>query len=384
MKDLLSIIVDRWKTGFKGISALEIKDILGISHEGAMVQLRKLEEKGLIRLRECQLGEPIEYHERRSADTIFRIGTKFEMVDTLMAFPSKAVLEDAFFGDRKDYGEFTNRMHKGASQIEHYYFRREVLDKYLKQPDRYEVEQDSVGGSVGMTSKYYMSLSEVDQDALGFATVRFGNMKLADGTEAIGVIAKDLEGLPKADQHHWAAHEIHNPTLDRDDKAWTDYISEQFEGNWGIDHTDYIKRLSESLDGVNKVVGPLFRKTNHPGLHVPGLNTYGEYIAAHKELHKLIGPDNLSEEVLKTALRATGCQDADFVHESGRPKGKWDLLGMLADRRGLDWNPFKTVAAHRQDDGHRIREKTPSGEYYPAKFREDVATLVVELDKLAR
>jgi hypothetical protein len=185
MQDLLSIIVDRWKTGFKGISALEIKDILGISHEDAMGQLRKIEAKGMIRLRECQLGEPIEYHETRSGDTIFRIGTKFEMVDTLMAFPSKAVLEDAFFRDRKDYGEFTNRMHKGASQIQHYYFRRDVLDKYLKQEGRYEVEQDSVGGSIGMTSKYYMSLSEADQDALGFATVRFGNMKLADGTEAI-------------------------------------------------------------------------------------------------------------------------------------------------------------------------------------------------------
>jgi hypothetical protein len=365
MPDLLSIIVDRWKTSSKGISALEMKDILGISHEDTMARLRELEAEGLIRLRECQLGEPVEYHETRSGDTIFRIGSKFEMVDTLMAFPSNAVLEDAFFSDRKDYGEFTNRMHRGASQVQHYYFKREVLDKYLKQRDRYEVEQDSVGGSVGMTSEYYMSLSETDQDALGFAAVRFGNMKLADGTEAIGAIAKDLDSLPKADQHHWAAHEIQSPTLDSDDKAWTDYIDEQFEGNWGIDHTDYIKRLSESLERVNKVVGPLFRKTKHPGLHVPGLNTYSEYIAAHKELHKLIGPDNLSEEVLKTALRATGCQDADLVHESGRPKGKWDLLGMLAGRKGLDWKPLKAVATHRQDDGHRIREKRRAASITP-------------------
>lgn len=31
MPDLLAIIVDRWKTGFKGISALEIKDVLGLA-----------------------------------------------------------------------------------------------------------------------------------------------------------------------------------------------------------------------------------------------------------------------------------------------------------------------------------------------------------------
>ena len=382
MPDVLSIIVDRWKSGFKGISALEIRDVLGVSHEDAIAQLRTLEAGDLVTLRACQLGEPLEYHELSIGGTAVRIGSSWKMVDTLMAFLSRAVLEDAFHRDRKDYGEFTNRMHKGASQVQHFFFKRDVLDKYLKKPDRYEVHQDATGGGVSMTTDYFLSLSEEDQDTQGFGTIRFGNMRLSDKTEALGVIAKDLDGLPRADQHHWAAHEIQNPTLDKEDDAWTEYISEQFEGNWGADHTDYIKLLHDAIDGINKTNGQIFRKTVHPGLHVPGLNTYGEYIAAHKELHKLIGPDNLVEDSLKSVLRADGCQDTEFAHDSGRPKGKWDLLGILAKRRGLDWAPFKTVADYRQDDGHRIRERTPRGEYYPAKFREDVAKLVAELNKL--
>ena len=142
---------------------------------------------------------------------------------------------------------FSNRLHIGASQVQHYYFRRDVLDKYVKYHDRYTVQEDATGGSVDMTTEHYMSISEREREALAFASVRFGKMALADETEAIGVIAKDLDGLPKQEQHHWAAHEIEDPVLSKDDKSWTDYISEQFEGNWDADHTDYVKVLSEQL-----------------------------------------------------------------------------------------------------------------------------------------
>jgi hypothetical protein len=78
-----------------------------------------------------------------------------------------------------------------------------------------------------------------------------------------------------------------------------------------------------------------------------------------------------------------GCADDDFIHkESGRPQGKWALFKMLAERRGLDWPPFRNMAESRVDDSHKIREKTPHGEYYPARFREDVAKLALELRKL--
>lgn len=146
---------------------------------------------------------------------------------------------------------------------------------------------------------------------------------------------------------------------------------------------DQLKLLTETLKETNRNKGTLFRTTIHPGLHVPALNTYGEHIAAHKELYKLLGADKLDEVTLKALLRAEGCGDGDFVHkESGRAKGKWALFKMLADRRGLDWTPFKNMADSRVDDSHKIREKTPRGEYYPARFREDAAKLALELRKL--
>jgi hypothetical protein len=58
-------------------------------------------------------------------------------------------------------------------------------------------------------------------------------------------------------------------------------------------------------------------------------------------------------------------------------------MKLLVDRRGLDWAPFDAVATNRQDDSHRIREKAPNGDYYPAQFREDLKKVIVELQKLA-
>jgi len=381
MADLLSIIVRRWKTEFKGISASEVAGVLSISHNEALSQLQALAAKGLIVVKEYQHSEPTKFHDAKVGNAIIRTVEESEDVDSLMAFPSAAVLTEVFYNERVDYGVFTNRMHKGASQVQHFYFKRDILEHYVKRRDRYTVEEDKTGGSVSMTTEYYLSIPEADRDELGFATIRLGKMKLEDGTEAVGAIAKDLADLPKQEQHHWAAHEIENPVLSQDDQAWSDYISEQFQGNWDAAHTDYIRGLTEVLLEINKG-GQMFRRTAHPGLHVPVLNTFGEYIAAHKELYKLIGVDNLVQDTLKAALRTCGSEDKDFRHDGGRPKGAWALMKMLAGRKGLDWTPFEVVDDHRQEDAHRIQEKAPRGEYYPSKFQDDLSKLVPELRKL--
>jgi hypothetical protein len=347
-----------------------------------MARLRLLEADGTVRLRPCKLGQGIRFSELPMGGASVKIATEFEMVDTLIAFPSRSVLEDAFHRDRVDYGVFTNRMHLGASQVQLYYFKREVLDRYLKDREKYEVDDDVTGGDVRMTSKHFISLSDEEQGTLGFASVRYGNMKLADGTEAIGAIAKDLEDLPKADQHHWAAHEIDDPVPSADNKSWTDFISESFEANWGADHTDYVEALATALEEINTKVAELFVKTKHPRLHLPVLNSVGEYTRAHKELYKLVGADNLQEDGLKKLLLARGCTEQEFVSDSGRPKGKWALLKLLAGRTGLDWLAFDVVAEHRIADSHKMESTSAAGEYYPARFREDLTKLIGELRKL--
>lgn len=380
MSQLLAKIVEHWKTHFTGVSALSIRDDLGISHAEAVARLRSLEAEGVVRLRECQLGEASRFNEIAMGESIYRMPVEWDMVETLIAFPNRPVLEDAFHRDRIDHGVFTNRLHLGVSQVQHFYFKRDVLDKYARQRGLYIVEEDATAGSVRMTTEHYRSLQNPEND--GFATVRFGRMTLADRTEAIGAIAKDLDYLPKQEQHHWAAHEIEKPGLSKDDKSWSDYVSEQFEGNWDADHTDYVAVLSDLLRSLNEVHGRLFRKTDNPGLHVPVLNTMGEYVAAHKELYKLIGADNLVQDTLRTVLGNAGCTDADFLNDGGRPKGAWALLKMLAERKGCDWRFFQIVAENRQVDSHRIQENVASEEYYPTRFRDDLKALILELQKL--
>jgi hypothetical protein len=233
-----------------------------------------------------------------------------------------------------------------------------------------------------MTSNYFMSLSDEEQDTLGFASVRYGNMKLADGTEAIGAIAKDLDDLPKADQHHWAAHEIDDPVPSATNKSWRDFISESFEGNWDADHTDCVDVFATVLKEINARVAELFVKTEHPGFHLPVVNTAGEYFRAHKELYKLVGADNLREDGLKKLLRAKGCAEQEFVNAGGRTKGKWALFKLLAGRTGLDWAAFDVVAENRIVDSHKMESTSAAGEYYPARFREDLQKLIGELHKL--
>src|SRR5258708_14391026 len=87
MADLLLLVVDRWKKDFKGISALEIADMLDISNEDAMARLRVLEAEGTVRLRPCKLGQGIKFSDLATSDAVVKIATEFEMVDTLMAFP---------------------------------------------------------------------------------------------------------------------------------------------------------------------------------------------------------------------------------------------------------------------------------------------------------
>jgi hypothetical protein len=148
------------------------------------------------------------------------------------------------------------------------------------------------------------------------------------------------------------------------------------------DHTDYVELLATALKEINAKVGELFVKTEHPGLHLPVVNTVGEYTRAHKELYKLVGADNLQEDGLKKLLLAKGCAEQEFLNDGGRPKGKWALFKLLAGRTGLDWVAFDVVAENRIVDSHKMESTSAAGEYYPARFREDLNNLIGELRKL--
>jgi hypothetical protein len=381
---ILELVVQHWKEAeFVGISASALADTLSTNHEDVVRDLERLARNGEVHLRKTQLGQMRLPSELSLVGDTY-VPPTFDMFDTVIAFPARRVLEDRFRRDGVDYGIFTNRLHQGDTQLAHYFFRRDVLDKYFRQPDRYRVTDDSTGGRVAMTTEYYESFPDETKDDNTFVDVEFGNIRLKDGTHAIGVVAIDLARLPKQEQLHWAAHELGKPEFAEQNDDWNEHVAEIFEASWDAKHVDLFQELTDVLESVNTVVGGrLFRKTTNPQLRIPPLNTVAEYQAAHKELFKLVSSDNLDGDLLKRALVKAGHVTADFRHESGREKGKWQLLKMLCERHEVDFDVLALVNNSRQADAHQITEHSglPT-EYFPERFKHELSRLVSELRKL--
>lgn len=141
-------------------------------------------------------------------------------------------------------------------------------------------------------------------------------------------------------------------------------------------------RARQATKEINATVAELFVKTEHPGFHLPVVNTVGEYSRAHKKLYKLVGADNLQEVGLKKLLLAKGSAEQEFVHDGDRPKGKWALFKLFGGRTGLDRVAFDVVAENRIADSHRMESTSAAGEYYPVRFRNDLKAPIAELRKL--
>jgi len=75
-------------------------------------------------------------------------------------------------------------------------------------------------------------------------------------------------------------------------------------------------------------------------------------------------------------------QDDAFVHGSGRSKrrGSSSRCSRLAET--WHWSPFATLAGNREADSRKVLDAAPTREYYTKSFRQDPASVVVELLKL--
>ena len=387
MDSILTFIVQHWKENFTGVSALQISDAFHISHEDALAQLRKLETEAALSLRATQLGVGDTYIDTPLADdNVFRLPLTYKMVDTVIAFPNRSILRTVFRKEGKDFGVFTNRLHQGDSQLRHYFFRSQVLDKYFRERHKYNIADDDVGGYVGTKDAYYFSLAEYIRDEETFARVTYGKVKLKNGEDAIGAIVKDLDLLPKREQHYWAAFEIAVDQIEDSTGSFEKHLRESFEGDWDVEHTDVIADLTAVLAAFNQLLGAsLFRHTANPNLALVMTNAENAYIAGHKELYKLIGADNLSLDVLKKLLMLSGFSESDFIHkESGRHRGKWDLLKMLFGVFSLGFEPLQHIANMRQKDSHKIMEQSIPKSYYPDMFKSDIHSAVSLMKELVR
>jgi len=384
--DILRCIIEYWKRDFSGISALELADVFSTPHEEVIRRLRILANGGRIDLRRTRLGQPIRFHEvKTGGEVTIKVPADWKMVDTFVAFPKRYVLEEIFAKEGKDYGVFTNRLHKGDSQIKHYYFAQDVLDNYLKYPDRYHILDDVVGGQILTKNDYYFSVPEDKRDNETFAQIRYGKRRLKGGTIAIAVIVKDLSNLPYKQQQYWASFEINNPQFVEEDEEFGKYWRESFEASF-LDHEDPLQQIYETLRDINELIGQkLFRNdSENPYLRYLVVNTNWAYQNAHKELFKLFSPDSLDKDVLLDLLKnRLAVREEELKGDIQPYKGKWDLFKVLIERiPGASFGPLRQCRDARVEDAHKVGKARLPNTDLAQKFRGDCLEILETFKRL--
>jgi len=384
--DILRCIIEYWKRDFSGISVLALVDVFSTPHEEVIRRLRILANGDRIDLRRVRLGQPIRFHEvKTGGEVTIKVPADWKMVDTFVAFPKRYVLEEIFAKEGKDYGVFTNRLHKGDSQIKHYYFAQDVLDNYLKYPDRYHILDDVVGGQILTKDDYYFPVPEDKRDNETFAQIRYGKRRLKGGTIAIAVIVRDLSNLPYKQQQYWASFEINNPQFVEEDEEFGKYWRESFEASF-LDHEDPLQQIYETLRDINELIGQkLFRNdSENPYLRYLVVNTNWAYQNAHKELFKLFSPDSLDKDVLLDLLKnRLAVREEELKGDIQPYRGKWDLFKMLIEKiPGASFGPLRQCRDARVEDAHKVGKVRLPNTDLAQKFRGDCLEILETFKRL--
>ncbi len=360
--EILKYIVKRWKQSFVGTSALELADVFRLAHGEVVRRLKLLVSRGTVHLCSAQLGQPAEFREYKTDNgEIIRFPTNWVIVDTIIAFPERYVLSEVFEKEGKDYGVFTNRLHRGDNQIFLYFFRQDILDKYLQHPDHYLIDDTIVGGHILTKDAYYFSLPENKRDKETFGQIRYGKRRLKEEGIAIVAIAKDLSDLPYQEQQYWASHEIPIGTeFAKEDEEFEKYCRTIYEGEW-INYEDPLQEIRNIVECINNVTerivcDKLFRNTSeNPYLRYIVRNTVKAYQDAHKELYKLLGADSLDKNVLQALLKNLGTKEEELRDENGEEKRAWGLFKLFVNNFcNADFAPLQRCFDARVASAHKI------------------------------
>ena len=296
-------------------------------------------------------------------------------IKTHVFFPSKQVLSDAFFSSdlpRQKLPEYVVRLHLGAHQYGLVYFDEEVLSRYLDHPEAYEVEDSLSGGSI-------TTCSGASEDRHLY--VRYGKCRLQSGHIAVSAIFKDLSYMGIPEQRYWHAHEIAEPALDISDRNFQTFLNRTYEGAW-VEYADPIGSLLAEVAATNAAIAPLalFTRSKNVHLRMPVEQTYKSYCDCASELYKVVGPDALSQPVLKKLLQERfGLSQQSFIHpESKRPLSSLQLLGLLETNVGRPdamCGPLKKVGQLRIDADHKVL----ATEVEARSYSNDFANLCKEI-----
>jgi hypothetical protein len=375
----LASAVNRWFKNFAGTSALDVARDLSLHHSLVMRLFEELAKTG-----HGSINADVTLYQLSFDPENIAADVKPEPVVTHIFFPSKEALRNAFYSSslpRQRLPEYTTRLHLGAHQIGLTYFREEVLARYFDHPELYEINDSLAGGDIS-------ALSGTPDDR--YLYVRYGKCRLKSGGVAVTAIFKDLSDMGPSEQPYWHSFELDSPDIDRSDLHFQNFLARTYEGEF-VDFEDPIGRLLIGVAAVNAALEPrtLFAKRENVHLRLPVEETYKSLCDAASELYKIVGPDNLSQSVMKDLLmKDFRMQPDDLKHsKSGRALSSLQLLTLLEEKLeapGLLTKLLRPLSELRVAADHRVLEVEAEAKSHSREFAQMCKGLAEALESLAK
>jgi hypothetical protein len=281
-------------------------------------------------------------------------------------------------------GPFRDRLESGGHPYRLAFFDVQVLAKYRDQQEKYDFEDDAVGGWLATKDEYYFSLPEDTRDDETFAQVRYGRRQLATGAAAIAAVLRDLANLPYKEQSYWHSHELRQPLFAEDDPSFHKFQRENYGGEF-VDHQDPIDMIYQTIEGINSLFAPeaLFLvDIPNPYLQYPVINTRRAYNDAHKELCKVIGLDwhkKLNASLLERLLMQLGRPIGTHGREGSWSKLKRLVAALLPQEHDGVLSPLEKCRTARQQASHVVEQPQLTAADFREGFRADCAEVADSL-----
>lgn len=363
---VINIAVNMWQDRFGGTSSIEIADAIGLTNIEVMKIMEGLAAAGSASLNRnvpmSTISLPLDGK-----------GMSFNApVDCHIMFPSKAILEDAFYSShlvRQNIPPFTAELMRGAHQLAPVTFREDVLARYFDHPELFEVNDSMSGGDI-------QNNPEIEVE--NYIYIRHGRRQLANGNSAVTVIYKDLNNLCPDDQRYWHGFEIKNPETAAEDPNFGKWVARTYDGSW-VDFEAPIKSISTVIKSCNDVLKDLivFNKITNIHLRPPVENTEKAFCDACSELCKIVGFDNLKINTLKSVAESIDGTD-NFTHPSGKAMSTKQVLQLLEPKICYEQLSavMVSIADFRQIADHRFLEATIHKRNFSTEFDEICAKAV--------
>jgi len=176
--------------------------------------------------------------------------------EELWAYPKRRLLELYDTSKEEKVGIYTKQLRLGGSQIEHRFFRRQVLDRY-KQDPRYDLREWGFGGTLSIKDKAYLDrrVSEADKIFIQL----FGTAYTQKREKVVAVMLSDLRYLSVEHQRYWSSFEVKEKcALD------ADYFKTSFGAEF-VDMIPIFSAFTQEIEEINKICSlisdpPLFKR----------------------------------------------------------------------------------------------------------------------------